>query len=515
MTDEPQSDDLPANGSDRQSSDRREGYRRSELFRLASAQCDQSISPADLQRLEQMLSEFPAAQADYVAYMDVHTGLDWEVTSAENVRGLPPEVCETNLAAPTSASATRSHLWFAAGVVAASLVIGGGMWWMIGPRGELPSGEDLAAAPDDSPPAATSTVAFVSRQSAECHWTVSSADGTAVRRPLGDTQLRPQDTVVLRDGRMEITFASGVVVTLDGSAVFQVLSPMRAIAMRGKLTARVVKGAEGFTIETPGAQVVDLGTVFGLEVDETGHTDVVVFRGKVDLHYGRNQNAAELLQSRRLRMGEALRVDMKGEANRIVSVDSLRFIELEKSRQRPARPPLIVDVYDNIRQPDNCSYYEIVWGGMREDAKACVDREFHEFNGVDADGMPPYLIGGDYIKMFNNDKGTETIEVYVTLDRPARLFVLFDDRTPPPPWLVKDFRDTGDDVGMDVGQYTEADGTFKDSYSPGVGPGVSVDNVLSVWERIEQSPGTVRLGSTQATTSRMNMYGIVAMPVAE
>jgi hypothetical protein len=366
-----------------------------------------------------------------------------------------------------------------------------------------------------SPPEMMATVAVISRQSDDCRWTVSSADGTALRHPRPDLQLHAQDTVVLDDGQMEIQFDSGVVVTLDGSSVFQVLTPMRAIAMRGKLTARVAKGAEGFTIETPGAQVVDLGTVFGLEVDDAGQTDVVVFRGKVDLHYGRTQDDVALLQSRQLQMGEALRVDAQGEANRIVSVDSLRFMELLHARQAPSRPPLIVNIHDNIRQADNCSYYEIVWGGMREDAKACVDREFHEFNGVDADGLPSYLIGGDYVKMFNDDKADETIEVYVTLDRPSRMFVLFDDRTPPPPWLLDDFRDTGDDIGMDVGQYTAPDGTFIDHYSPGVGPGVSVDNILSVWERVDNSPGTVRLGSTQATSDYMNMYGIVAIPMAE
>ena len=38
-------------------------------------------------------------------------------------------------------------------------------------------------------------------------------------------------------------------------------------------------------IETPSTDVVDLGTEFGVDVDESGGTDVVVFEGAVDLAY--------------------------------------------------------------------------------------------------------------------------------------------------------------------------------------------------------------------------------------
>ena len=60
-------------------------------------------------------------------------------------------------------------------------------------------------------------------------------------------------------------------------------------------------------------------------------------------------------------------------------------------------------------------YYEIVPGGMREDAVAFVDRDY-QWNGVDAKGIPSYLVGGDYVKTFNDDKVAQNLVITVTLD---------------------------------------------------------------------------------------------------
>ena len=177
-----------------------------------------------------------------------------------------------------------------------------------------------------------------------------------------------------------------------------------------------------------------------------------------------------------------------------------------------SRPPLITAVRDNIQRNTSWNYYEIVHSGMREDARAYVDRKAHEWNGIKEQGMPPYLIGGDYVKMFNNDKVVRTIEVQVTVDRPSRLFILFDDRLPIPAWLQKSFRDTGDNIGMDVGPFVTK-GHRHTHAQPGVGPGASVDDILSVWVRDIKTPGTVVLGSTEAPVEGPNMYGIVAVPL--
>ena len=68
---------------------------------------------------------------------------------------------------------------------------------------------------------------------------------------------------------------------------------------------------DSFTIDTPRTSVVDRGTIFGLEVDDFGRTDVVVFSGMVDLTYSSdlvNSSRAQL-SKQRLYMGDAVRVD--------------------------------------------------------------------------------------------------------------------------------------------------------------------------------------------------------------
>ena len=66
---------------------------------------------------------------------------------------------------------------------------------------------------------------------------------------------------------------------------------------------------------------------------------------------------------------------------------------------------------------------------------------------------PRYLLGADYVKTFNDDKLNRKVEIRVTLDRPAILYVLHDKRSPPPDWLREKFFNTGDEIGLDGGGY--------------------------------------------------------------
>jgi hypothetical protein len=170
---------------------------------------------------------------------------------------------------------------------------------------------------------------------------------------------------------------------------------------------------------------------------------------------------------------------------------------------------VISSVNDNIRRGESFCYYEIVRGGMREDAKAFVDRKDHEWNGIDTSGMPSYLLGGDYVKTFNDDKLNRDVEIQVTIDRPAVLFVLHDKRSPVPDWLRDAFFDTGDEIGIDGGGYTR----LTERKTVGVGPGVSIDDTLSIWRRDVPVPGTVTLGAVPMGGEKHNMYGIVAVPM--
>lgn len=100
--------------------------------------------------------------------------------------------------------------------------------------------------------------------------TISNASG-AVLRAAGE---RPAEVKVgaevrtgalhLRSGLLKLTHPNGVVVTLESPARFELRSATTLWLAEGNARARVPPAAAGFTIETPSASIVDLGTEFSV-----------------------------------------------------------------------------------------------------------------------------------------------------------------------------------------------------------------------------------------------------------
>jgi hypothetical protein len=96
----------------------------------------------------------------------------------------------------------------------------------------------------------------------------------------------PAGALSLKSGLLQIEFFSGAIVVLEGPAEFQLVSATRGFCSKGKLRSTVPPQAQGFTIGTPGMDVVDLGTEFALRVDEKGGGQVHVIEGEIQLHSG-------------------------------------------------------------------------------------------------------------------------------------------------------------------------------------------------------------------------------------
>ena len=96
-------------------------------------------------------------------------------------------------------------------------------------------------------------------------------------------QLEKGRQLHLEKGLLQITYDTGAVVLMAGPATYKIESDNAGSLDRGKLTARVETiEAEGFTINTPNARFVDLGTEFGVKVDEQGREEAHVFAGRVN-----------------------------------------------------------------------------------------------------------------------------------------------------------------------------------------------------------------------------------------
>ena len=140
-------------------------------------------------------------------------------------------------------------------VLAMSFLLGVGFWLSQGDTGE----QQIV----DSPPASESFATIV--QTIDAVWDGSNGFLSGDRSSA--TALN------LKSGFVRLQLDSGVEVTLEGPAKFELISAKYAKFHSGLLTSTVPPGAEGFRIDTPTAQVVDLGTAFGIELAADGGPD--------------------------------------------------------------------------------------------------------------------------------------------------------------------------------------------------------------------------------------------------
>lgn len=90
------------------------------------------------------------------------------------------------------------------------------------------------------------------------------------------------DTLELSQGIVRLELDSGVRVTLQGPAQFELITLDHTKLASGVLTATVPPGSEGFRVDTPHVEVTDLGTAFGIHIAD-GISNVSVFDGEVDV----------------------------------------------------------------------------------------------------------------------------------------------------------------------------------------------------------------------------------------
>jgi hypothetical protein len=241
-----------------------------ELQALLDALCEESITPAQLQRLEELVLAHPEAEAHYVQYMSLYADLVGHFGPLTAGRREAVAGSVTEPASPAihpRSSRSRSFFWgtFGLSAVAAALVLMLGPWQH--PGGHAPGDADQETG--------DSTVAVLI-QAPEAEWEDTGLP-TRAGAPLPPGWLR------LKSGLARLEFYSGATVILEGPAELELISRMEAYCARGKLRVLVPPQAQGFTIGSPKLELVDRGTEFGLEVVGRDKTEVHVFQGKVDL----------------------------------------------------------------------------------------------------------------------------------------------------------------------------------------------------------------------------------------
>jgi hypothetical protein len=491
---------------------------REEIYRLTEASLRGEAGPEELKRLEYCLNSEADALDHYLEYVSQSAALGiWATALAESAA--EDRSGQTNQAssvpiAPGSdslgadllgqhSSHDQSSNWFfgSSGFILPLLVAATAIavvaYLFVAPAPILndQTVREVAQRGHDATPAASSTPPA----------TITPAEVRSVHLDSGTTRLS-----LPRVGY----------IVIEGPAELDLLAPMRARLNSGRIKMRVTEPTgRGFVVETPYGEITDQGTEFGIDLTEKGQAGLVVFEGAVDLRVA-EASALDGARVERLVGGEGVVFNRVGQLNRMSTIFTgsaatfLRQNEVAADRA-PAvvaevQMPLIVAVDDNLRSHETKKFYAIAPGGLNEDVKAYVDAP-HEWNGVTADGIPEYLLGADYVRTFNQYSIQEKLGVCVTLTRPAKLYIFLDSRSTPPDWLVSEFVNTGDRIGLDANRSKRHPHRTIET-----GAGESIDDQFTIWVREIREPGKVRLG-TNLGEMKIDpgpaMYGIAAVPL--
>jgi hypothetical protein len=153
------------------------------------------------------------------------------------------------------------------------------------------------------------------------------------QNPLAEGGAVTAGRLRISSGRLSLVFG-GVSVTVVGPADLELKNRDRVFCRLGKIRVLVPPGAEGFTVNATGYEVVDLGTEFGLNVGSDGKSQLMVFRGEATvsvLDRDQRSRGSVLIEKHR-----AVEIDPGAKRIRDVAARPGDFVD----RAEPALPAL-------------------------------------------------------------------------------------------------------------------------------------------------------------------------------
>ena len=228
-----------------------------QLLDLIAGVISDTASDAERLQLASLLRSDAHAREVYRSYINLHVALR-TTYGAELAQDATAElaVAQTNGA---SESFLKQHRWWVGPVLVATVLVA-----------------TMALLVDwVKPPAAPQSLSLATiSKSAGARWGVDREErevGAAINA----------GSLHLVEGLAEITLVNNTRVVLEAPVAMRLVSANSAMLTQGRVVAYVPHEARGFTIETPRATVVDLGTEFGVAVGDNGYTEVQVFEGEV------------------------------------------------------------------------------------------------------------------------------------------------------------------------------------------------------------------------------------------
>lgn len=287
-----------------------------ELQRLLDELLEGDISAADHERLQGMLKSDPQVQETYFAYLDLQIGLR-KLASMQ-----PPAAAAVPLEHPAAAvlpsvstrgdnvRRARRLFWASSAMLLATIMLVAAVWWGVPGlepahlADEVPALEDWPVGPQLIPVKGPEAPVVVPTGSVRLVQAASAEFFFQMLPPVGHA-LELQKEYALTHGMIELGFPDGAHAILEAPAVFEIVSTDRLQLRIGRCSVHAPEGAEGFRVETPVSQIVDLGTRFSVRVNEVGETDVQVVEGAAEVHHA---DRAQATAPRRLNEQQALRI---------------------------------------------------------------------------------------------------------------------------------------------------------------------------------------------------------------
>jgi len=274
---------------------------------------DERITPEDKARLEEWVCRDKEARRVYVEYMYLYAWLQWDHRKQAPTLASPGAPA----AAPSPVTPVVEFLGdaFRAGVDFLSrsfvltllLAIGLPAILLLVLIVDL-ARQPVARAPEPPAPVAVARIAVAK---------ISDSLGCVWAKQPARAELFAGQQLQLNEGLAEVAFADGAKVILQGPAVFRIVGAGVGRLDDGSLAATVPPPARGFTIDTPHAKVVDLGTEFGVLVEKgKDAAEVQVFQGEVELAMAAAED--NKASSHRLKAGRAVRIELAAEGRTTV-----------------------------------------------------------------------------------------------------------------------------------------------------------------------------------------------------
>ncbi|MGI9427928.1 MAG: FecR domain-containing protein [Bythopirellula sp.] len=311
-------------------------------------QWSRTQAAADVWAVVDLLRESDDTQDNELAAELEHLAMDEALQSRESADGRANEVTPRAVIQAGASSGGGALIGQrAAMALAASLLVALALWQVV-PRqrdATTPGADTLAI---NGVPAVKTMYALSDSENVVARVTSATNDLSWSRGQEPQDFLmrfRPGDVFGIEQGLVQLEFSAGALLIVESPAMLQVMSANSARLIQGRVVGRADNG--NFTLLTPTANVVDIGTEFGVGVSHSG-TDVTVFEGEV--HVLPLLGSVDSDSVQKLQRGMSVWIDSHGLTN------SRRQTNQERFQRGFVRP------VDATHEEDSVSLLDLISG---------------------------------------------------------------------------------------------------------------------------------------------------------